>query len=482
MAEAGRVYHTRYKPLGRKRKMNEFFDTIVKTASVDYKNKELEDFRIAVDTMLKTIMARVNKRGIFTIAYIQPGGSMAEKSSVWKYHWDKDGDGIVSNHNRPFIEFDYLAVLEDSSHSTEDFCKQHQTCPGCIKLITAPVELEQLNRYYSREDGYNKETLKDKSVLNELFWHEINWCLTSSCNCLSFTSDHRKSKYQRRFAFQHAVANQKHDHCDKCTVAMTTGLLRATTIPSNQVFPHREDCSLIFLWTSMANSLCAPDKLLLHAPQHLSSLPIYVDFLPALEYIKEKSSGKGHVHDNFIVPKRCNVCVFRTSFRIKNFEATENGWRKSWCKNELNVFVNKMSDQHRRCFQILKYLLGIASDEYINNYHMKIVVLNHNRTCVGTTDHCSECVLKIFQELRQSYKSKKLISPHTHRNLLRRDGYYDVQERFCEMRLDDLCSLSETDSWKTFVKNCGLCVSSLNSSVKDMSEPVEQIRSVIYDN
>ena len=470
MAEATE-YPPHKKPKYEQRsKIHYFCDTIATAASVDYTNNELNDIQVAVDTMLQTIVTRVNKRGVFNVAGIQAGGSMAEKTSIWKYHWDKDEDGgetAECNYNRPFIEFDYLAVLEGSS-------QDDQACPGCTKLTRTPVNLEQLNRFYSREDEYTTETLKNKSELNELFWHEINGCLTSSCDCLTFNNDRVKWKFNRQLAFQRTSANQT-PFCDKCCVSTPTGTLGAAILPSNQAFPDRYDCSLIFMWTSKAKSLFAPDKLLLHTPRQMSSLFIYVDFLPSLKSReetstdeetsddKETSTQKGQEHDHFVVPKRCNVCVFANRAQIKNYESPGMGWRKSWCKTELNEIVNEMSDKHKKCYQILKYLRDLAPDEYINNYHMKIAILRHNRNCSETTNECAECVVKLLEQLRKSYESKKLISPYSNRNLLRQDGYYDAQKRFCEMRLDDLCSLSDSESWKTFINKCCLGVSSLSS-------------------
>ena len=443
-------------------KINYFCDTIATAASVDYTNNELNDIRVAVDTMLQTIVTRVNKRGVFNVAGIQAGGSMAEKTSIWKYHWDKE-EADRDRFDRPFIEFDYLAVLAGSA---EDICVQ--ACPGCIKLTRTPVNLEELDKFYSRKDGYTAETLKDKSVLNELFWHEINGCLTSLCDCLTFNNKRMEWKFNRQLAFQRASANQT-PFCDKCSVTMSTGILRAGIIPTNQMFPDLDDCSLVFLWTSKANSVFAPDKLLLRTPQQLASLLLYVDFLPALESREETSTDeetsdeKGHEHGHFAVPKQCNVCTFANRAHIKNYESPGKGWRKSWCKTELYEFVNNMSDKHKRCYQILKYLRDLAPGEHINKYHMKILILRHNKTCSNTTDECAECVVKLFQQLRKLYESKKLISPYSNQNLLKRDGYYDVQKRFCEMRLDDLCSLSDSESWETFVNKCCLGVSSLSS-------------------
>ena len=456
------------KPEPRKR-LNDLCDTIAKSASIDYNNTEIKDIQTALDTVLETIKTRVNERGVFKIARIQPGGSMVEKTSIWKYHWDSNGGVTAScNHNRPFIEFDYLALLKDPVEDIFD-----QKCPGCIKMSTNPVNLEQLEKLYRKEDGYTRETLKDKSVLNELFWHEINKCLISSCDCLAFNDDHTKWKFNRQLAFQRK-SETGITSCDKCSVTTSSGTLGVAILPNNQWFPNFEDCSLLFQWTSQAKSIFAPHKLFLQPPQQLSSLLVYVDFLPALEYCTETPSDE-ETSDNenlseeidlehvyFIVPKQCNVCVFANRTKMKNYESAGQGWRKSWCKTELNEFVNEMSDKHKRCYQILKYIHSLASEEHINNYHMKIAVLRHNGSCTDSTEQCAECVLKLFQQLRKAYESKKLISPYSNQNLLRHDGYYDVQTRFCEMRINDLNFVTDTDTWETFISKCWLKVFSLS--------------------
>ena len=60
------------------------FKFISSKASVDYNNREMQDIQAAVCAMLSRISTRINERGIFNISGIQPCGSQAEKSSVWK--------------------------------------------------------------------------------------------------------------------------------------------------------------------------------------------------------------------------------------------------------------------------------------------------------------------------------------------------------------------------------------------------------------
>ena len=205
------------------------------------------------------------------------------------------------------------------------------------------------------------------------------------------------------------------------------------------------NCSLIFQWTSKTKSLSVPDKLLLQKPEPISSLPIYVDFLPALESRKPISLGAEDEHDFFIVPEMCNVDgpLFR------------DRWRKSLCKAEINAITTEMSEKHKRCYQIMKYFsqtFDILSSYYIYNYHIKAVFLCHHTTCSDTTDNCVDCVMKIIQDLLQAYESKELLSYQSNLNILDKRILYKPQMGSFERYIDKLCSVSINDSWETFIR------------------------------
>ena len=87
----------------------------------------------------------------------------------------------------------------------------------------------------------------------------------------------------------------------------TDTLSVSTEITINQISDGPNNCSLIFLWKSNAEGISAPDKWLLKRPRLIHLLPIYVDFLPALESLPPSSSGAGDEHDYVLVPKECNV-------------------------------------------------------------------------------------------------------------------------------------------------------------------------------
>ena len=369
-------------------KLEEFFHHITSNASVDYSNQEIKDIQNAVPIMLEKIRMRVNRRGIFDIDRIVPSGSMAEQTSLWKYE-DR-------NHH---LEFDFLSVLKNTIKQCEKKTSRKH-CQGCITLVKPPVKLERLEQYHNK-DEFSAGNLKNKNVISDLFLNEINYCLTSSCDCLSLQCDKDSLGYYK-ISFRPSSVEHNHGCCE-CTVDMSTGTLHVNT--EKDIIQHSggpNNCSLIFQWISKTKILSAPDQLLLQKP--ISSLPIYIDFLPALESLKPTSPGAGDEHDFFIVPKRCNVC-YDDDYR----------WRKSWCMAEIQSITTDMSYKHRRCYQIMKYL----SENFFSlpNYHIKTVVLRHHTTCSDTTDDCVDCVMGMFRDLLRAYKTKKLLSYQSNLNI-----------------------------------------------------------------
>ena len=170
---------------------------------------------------------------------------------------------------------------------------------------------------------------------------------------------------------------------------------------------------------------------MLQKPKPIFSLPIYVDFLPALESLKQNSPGSEH--GSFIVPKRCNVC-----YDDKPFRSLRDRWRKSWCMAEIQAITHEMSNKHRRCYQIIKYL----PDKYLPNYHIKIVALRHHTTCSDTTDDCVDSVMEMFLDLVHAYKTQKLLLYQSNINIIIE---YNLNKLYdCERYINKLCSVSVT--------------------------------------
>ena len=422
-------------------KLEEFFKHVIANASVDFTNPEIQDIQTAMDTMLERIKTRVNSRCIFKIARIVRGGSMAEKTSLWK---------IEDSHHH--LEFDFLAALENTVKHCLD---QTANCPGCIKIVKTPMDKERLRQCYDGDDILNIElrnsygkggifsegAIESKGLINDLFIKELNHCLTSSCDCLTYQCN--ENRYSLNGILLRPSSVEHEGGCDKCTVDMPTGTLHVNTeIIVKQATLGPNKCSLIFQWISKAKRLSAPDKLLLQEPQLLSSLPIYVDFLPVLESLKPTPSGVGGQHDYFIVPKSCNVsggdCV---DYKYR--------WRKSWCMAEINGFITKMSDKHRSCYQVMKYL----SEQFIAlpSYHIKTVVLNHHTTCADTTGDCVDCVIGMLWELLQAYRTEELLSYQSNLNIIGGTRFVKFKKNGCERLIYKLCSVCATDTWRTFI-------------------------------
>ena len=430
-------------------KLEEFFKHIISNAAVDYTYPEIQDIQTAMDTILDRIKTRVNSRGIFQIARVLRGGSMAEKTSLWKFE---------SPHH--YLEFDFLAALENTVKHSID---QSANCRGCIKKVKTPVDKERLRQCYdgddilnaglensyTRGDIFSEGALETVDVISDLFIKELNHCLTSSCDCLTYQCN--EDKY-RDYEISLRPSSVEHKHgCGECTVDMSTGTLRVNTeIPVEQITSGPNKCSLIFQWTSKAKSLSAPDKLLLQEPQLLSSLPIYVDFLPALESLKPTQSGARDEHDYFIVPKRCNVCK---NHDYDDYAGYGFRWRKSWCLAEINAFTKDMSDKHRRCYQVMKYFSERSWGGGLSSYHIKTVVLNHHTTRGDTTDDCVDCVIGILRELLQAYETKELLSYQSNLNIINRevDDNMKILKSYCDLLIHKLCSVSATDTWQKFI-------------------------------
>ena len=284
-------------------------------------------------------------------------------------------------------------------------------------------------------------------MINHVFLNEINLCLTSDCE------KDRIEKVETDKLKMNGSLVHLHAPCENClTVKKPTGTLYVSYQVIDGLTPLSggfDSCSLMFMWISKERSLTVPDQLLLQKPQPVSAIPIRVDFLPAIECVKQTS---GTEHDYFIVPKRCNVCGGRGHV-----------WRKSFCKAELHAFSTVMSERHKKCFKILKYLSKFVNKDPIaitNSYSIKTVVLHHHTTCLEDTDDYVKCVIQMIRDLMQANENRKLLSYQSSYNILSCAFLCSIP---CELLLLRLHSVSEADSWETFVRRLsnGLCVSDI---------------------
>ena len=424
----------------KRKKLATYFQHITSNASLDFTSPEIRDIQDAVHTLLERIKTRVNNRGVFNITSIVPTGSMAEGTAIWRFDEDEEEN---------YLEFDYLAVLKGSIRQCKDQIRRND-CKGCVRIINPQVSFRKVkkselylirdrwNEINDREPKFHAETLKEKSLINDTFMNEIHNSITSLCDCLLIKREHPD-----QHLFQ-PTSIDKIRGCDICTVTKTTGTLRVITGKAVEQFSNGlSKCSLILRWTSKTKSLFAPDKLL-EQKHAISSLPIYIDFLPAMESLKLSESCDGYDHDYFVVPKTCNV-------QLCSGPDNEYKWRKSWCMAEIQAFKTEMSDKHRRCYQITKYLTKDSLLFHINKYLIKNVVLQHHTTCSDTEYDCVDCVIEVYQEILNAYKRKEFLSFHS--NIIIRSsigGIIDGKDYYCEF-LRKLHSVSETDTFDRFV-------------------------------
>ena len=429
---------------GQNQKLNELFDVIISKAAIDYRSQEMKDIKYAVKHMLRRVASKMNKQGIFKLSRIQPGGSMAEKTSIWKYD---------SRRKETYIEFDFLGVLVNSP---EPYCHLDKSdncgwsCPGCIEVKDPPVDFRRLGKFYNEVDQkiYTVDNLRKPGTLNTLFLHEQTFCLASLCQCLSVsylkalvgTLEGTERTFQ-----SYTVSPKFHREqswCNQCVVVMPTGFLKVST---SRETAHGNACSLIFIWKSKAKTLSVPDRFLLKESKPIKELPIYVDFLPALELLKPGSAKSEHV--SYFVPKRCNACRL----------GGRPNWRKSGSNAEINAFVKELSDTHIKCYKILKYLAQVLDPDnlqtYVKNYHIKTVTLHHSTSCPSSSDDYAECVMTILHDLRYAYKVGSLKCFDTAIETLDKwDVFNSNSADTWQNCIDKFCSVTVTDTWETVIR------------------------------
>ena len=365
----------------KKIKLNEILNEVVTKAAIDYSSQEILDIQTAVHTMLEKIVTRVNKRGRFKISRIVPCGSMAEQTAVLKFNYKKE----------MYTEFDFLANL---AYSPNILCRDHG-CGQCVKVCELPVPVGAISKLQEYDDRFECRGTVSRSC--HLFWREINTCLGSACQC--FSVQYNDTYLSPNYSYRLAAGRESDYRCDTCVVEMPTGILRVYHPVSVGKYTSAH-CSLAFMWTSKANTSPVNDHLLQEKAWQVTSLPVHVDFLPALEVLKAKPDEP--THDYFLVPKHCNVCGHFF-----------NKWRKSNCMAEIAYIVNEMSEKHRKCYKIIKYLLPTVGFWFIINwYYVKTVTLNHSRKCLDSSPGCAECVLKILTDLKHAYETETLTSFH----------------------------------------------------------------------
>ena len=98
-------------------------------------------------------------------------------------------------------------------------------------------------------------------------------------------------------------------------------------------------------------------------------------------------------------------------------------------------------------------------EDSVRWYHVKTLLLHHSNSCKDSSEGCAACVLKIFHELINAYKSKSLKSFHSQANLLQTNRQHDYERLASGVSkcIPLLCNVSEDDSceayFETFTKN-----------------------------
>ena len=454
-----------------KERLMDAYNRLIEEVSVDFTIQEIKDMQTATNTMLQQVVDRVNARGVFSVARIIPTGSMVDKTALWK------GDKEREEHS---LEFDYLAVLtntieyycrgEDprvlySRIKEESVFEEKRDCVGC-ELVNAPEELDRMGKCHNN----GRIRMMDlRFIFNERFIIEINRSLVSSCDCFTVTFDPPDCAYAIRF---HSALDGGRHGCDRCTIDTPTGVLSVnTSLPISQ----RMCGSLILLWTSKAKSLEAPEFITsgIQSRKQINSLTVHIDFLPVIESIKpakteggsmhkylklSQSEGRSiheslkptpsegeSMHDYFIVPKHCNVSRMC------------DGWRKSWCMAEMREFIEHMSENHRKCYQIIKWHIKIGFLGRVSDYHVKTVVLHHSQSCSKPTNDVIDCLREILTELLLAYESGELKQFKEPRiNLLRESGNawleFNVQKRQTRLLIKMLEFSHDGNNLDTFIE------------------------------
>ena len=349
-----------------------FYENILRNAPLDFNNKEIQDIQTAVRHMLERVTAQMNAESPFKIADIQPCGSMEEKSSILKSvpgGYEYNAVGLTK-----YIEFDYLAIIDKPIDM-----RLEGSCPGC-RFGRESIRKQGFPLGYSYDDVFNRQ---------------LGRSIASLCSCFSLVF-HRDEPYDTK-AFSFEPANPNTYGCPSCTVTMDTGCLTVMPTVINDIL---RGCSLKLLWISYVSSLSDFDcNDTLQTTKQIKYLPIHIDFIPARKISGQQINGSNPL---FLVPKRCSYCGCRC--------------RLSDCLGEIEYFLNSVSENHKKTYLIIKFILQFFRK--LPKYHLKITLFQHCKTCTDTSEDYATCVLSILRELLQSYENGVLMSFRGNVNLL----------------------------------------------------------------
>ena len=415
--------------------LNNFFEEILKTSSVDYSCNEIEDIQSAVLEMLERIAVKINERGLFNISRIEPCGSMAEKAALWKTYTEEDTENDTENYgmetvSEKYLEFDFLAVLA----KTDDIKLLMQDCKGCNKVHGSLLNNTLLQKYgyieMLRNSKWKGVDINNPEIIDEIFQREVCASIVSLCNCWTNQGEFYDSCFKLLPCISHT---RKFYHssagCTECSISRASGTLKIA--PG---YYGTRGCKLILQWESKSSSLFAPVGYNINQTQNMKRFRIHIDFIAALETLQETQQGDKQTVDpkSFIVSKYCIWCI-------------NNMWRISGCIEEIKAIKNEFSMKHKKCYMILKYIFQTGE---INNYNMKTVVLHHHTTCTDTSEDMVACVTTILQEIWDAYKRGHLQAYCRPVNILRNNYGRHTGYVFCAV----LFSIYKLDSFKPYIE------------------------------
>ena len=399
--------------------LSKLYCDIVAMVAVDHSNPEIRDIKSAVEELVNRLVSGeinmdykdyvfyIESRSTLTFrcSYLQPCGSMAEETALWK---SVRRQGRESH----FIEFDFLVVLDNQRHVVNIGPGK---CQGCRKIyigdraVFYPDFAESfLTALYSRINTMCNCRVDSNVTSLENDNHDSRPCNYdpsvlycrihgNKCNC------HRESNVT-------SLENDNHDSrpCDQCRVDRKTGYLQIAKVADLDPYDVKrsEHCSLVLYWTNHTDSLLAPNNGTLQLTERIKRLVIRVDILPAFE-IPGNGDGDQSEIKQFIIPKGCPRCKDDFTFMV------------SYSMYEGNAIHNIVSKKHKQSYKIIKFLYGqfiywTEVDWYLKSYHAKVAFLTHCQTCTDEEKDCSRCVTEILQSLVESYTSESIELPEFH--------------------------------------------------------------------
>ena len=410
--------------------LSKLYCDIIAKATVDHSNPEIRGIKSAVEELLNRLFSGdinmdYDDYGYdddyfqstlpFRCSYLQPCGSMAEETALWK---------SVRRQGREsqFIEFDFLVVLDNQGLVVNIGPGK---CQGCRKI-------------------YIGNHAVDCGNLTDAFLTALYSRINTKCTC------HVESNVT-------SSENDNHDNrpCNQCRVDRTTGYLQIAKVadfdPGN--VKKSEHCSIVLYWTSHTDSLLAPNIDTLQLTERIKRLVIRVDILPAFE-IPGNGDGDQSEIKRFIIPKKCPDCVSQHTFMV------------SFSMYEWNAIHNIVSKKHKQSYKIIKFLYGqfiywTEEDKYLNSYYAKVAFLTHCQTCTDGEEDCTRCVTKILQSLVEACASRSLELPKFHALKSIRLVYNDrhrYSSKLCISSLlsvvSDLNSLADNTQRNTQYRPC----------------------------